>query len=102
MPCLECRGTASTLDQAIAGRVVAGLGGAGMIALVSVIITGTPPSTPWQDNQLTLPLHPCRDCVAWPGSCIAKLCQCSRSAGQGRRSSTGRITCRYHRVEMVS
>ena len=37
------RGTAATLDQAIAGRVVAGLGGAGMIALISVIITGKSP-----------------------------------------------------------
>lgn len=43
---LECRGTATALDQAIAGRVVAGLGGAGMTALVSVIITGIPPSSP--------------------------------------------------------
>ena len=43
MPCLARRGTASTLNQAIVGRLVAGLGGAGMIALVSVIITGTAP-----------------------------------------------------------
>ena len=34
------RGTASTLDQVIVGRMVAGLGGAGMVSMLSVFIAG--------------------------------------------------------------
>lgn len=38
--CLIHRGTAISFEQAIAGRVITGFGGAGMIALASLIITG--------------------------------------------------------------
>ena len=34
------RGTAVSLEQAIIGRLLAGIGGSGIIAMVSVIITG--------------------------------------------------------------
>lgn len=42
---MEIGGLATSLWQAIAGRVIAGLGGAGMIALIPVIITGMPTNT---------------------------------------------------------
>ena len=99
---VECRGTANALDQAIAGRVVAGLGGAGMTALVSVIITGIPPSSLRWSKWLTLAFYSRRYCISWSGSCTTKLCQLSCSTGQERRSSTGRTPCGYYWVEMVS
>lgn len=36
-------GMAQSMWQAVAGRVVCGLGGAGMVVIVSVLITGEPP-----------------------------------------------------------
>lgn len=76
---IPVRGTAITSDQALAGRIVAGSGGAGITALVSVIITGTPAAT--LDKAVwTSPLIFYRPRVSWPRCGVEKLCQPSLGA----------------------
>ena len=73
-----------------------------MIALISVIITGKPPSTCLIEQMADHSFELHRHCISWSGCCAAELCQHSCSAGQECWSSLGWIPCGYCRMEMVS
>ena len=86
------------LWQVIAGRVITGLGGAGMIALVSVIITGTiDPLYPTYGTLLT----GYRQRLAEPSGPYEKLCQCLQSHWTCLWGTCRGADNRCSRLEMV-
>lgn len=48
-------GTASNLPQLVAGRLIAGVGGAGLLSLITIIISRTPTTSLMQRIELTIP-----------------------------------------------
>ena len=82
--------------QIIVGRVVSGIGAAGMVVIVSVLIAGHIPSF-----HLLTCADKRRSSSDDPDRRLEELCKCNSNSRKEYWGSIGRLSCRHNRMATV-